>query len=324
MGQETQRERCPGESIQSESSLKRAQEISKPEQRSCNRLENGKFMQVIASSFKLPPDYKKHAITFLTFYGKEKLSTQENLLEVINQFPRRFIVDSNIDWTDLSVKTENEDIAFILGTTVDRETSPLRLMLEDCHKNPKVRKNVFMFGMKSPTREDEIAGHRTPLLIISKLDEFTTKLLDMEQLRKFDKPGGDKTKWDSSESITDEKDRVLSLLNVNDVEEVSHLTDRELKNESLRLRIEQERSKCFARFWESNDVARLGYARLLLGTDRESRDARKEFVEKNYPNVFGDFHLIQNALFFSAEILSKDKGVQKMARLCGLKCLENP
>jgi hypothetical protein len=181
-----------------------------------------------------------------------------------------------------------------------------------------------MFGMKSPTSEDTLAGHRTPLLVISKLDEFAVKLRDMERLRKFEQLGGGKAKWDTSESIADEKRKVLSLLGVGGIEEIPRLPSRESKDESFRLSIEQERPKCFKRFWESNDVARLGYARLLLGTDRISREARKEFSEADYPNIFGDLHLVQNALFFNAGILSRDKGVKKMARLCGLQCLEIP
>ena len=77
----------------------------------------------MSANCKLPPDYKRHAITFLSFYGKEKLSTQENLFEAIQKFPRRFVVDNNIDWPDLSTATENVDTAFILGTTADMWTA---------------------------------------------------------------------------------------------------------------------------------------------------------------------------------------------------------
>jgi hypothetical protein len=69
---------------------------------------------------KLQADYKKHAITFLTFYGKEKLSTRGNLFEVIQKFERRFVVDNHIDWFGLSGLPENSNVAFILGTTTDK------------------------------------------------------------------------------------------------------------------------------------------------------------------------------------------------------------
>ena len=160
------------------------------------------------SNIRLPANYNKHAITFLSFYGKEKLSTQENLFEVIQTFERRFVVDNHVNWFDLSGMCHNSNTAFILGTTADRESSPLKLLLEDKNGKPKVRQNVFAFGMKSPTHEDILAGHRTPLLVISRLDAHATAIMDMDGVRKFDQPGGYKTKFDSSKSIADEKEKV--------------------------------------------------------------------------------------------------------------------
>jgi hypothetical protein len=276
------------------------------------------------SDFKLPVDFKKHAITFLSFAGKEKLSTQENLFEVIQKFERQFVVDNHIDWFGLSAVPENSNTAFILGTTADRESSPLRLLLEDKSGKPKIRQNVFLFGMKSPTQEDILAGHLTPLLVISRLDEYATAVLNMDGLRRFDQPGGDKGKWSSLKSIADEKNKVLALLSASRIEEVEQVTNRQMEDEKLRLLIEQKKPGCFKRFWESNDVARLAYARLLLGRKSVSRKTRNEFADPNNPNVFGDLHLIQNALFFNAGFASNDKAVMTMARLCGLPRLEPP
>lgn len=270
------------------------------------------------SNYRLPADYKKHAITFLTFYGKEKLSTQENLFEVIQKFERRFVVDNHIDWFGLSGAPENSKTAFILGTTADRESSPLRLLLENKSGKPKVRHNVFMFGMKSPAQEDILAGHLTPLLVISRLDEYAAAVLNMDGIRKFDQPGGDKARWSSSESIADEKDKILSLLSIKRIKEIERMPDWQMKDEQLSLSIECQKSGCFKRFWESNEVARLAYARLLLGRKSVSRKTRAEFACPNNPNVFGDLHLIQNALFFNAGFASNDKAVMTMARFCGL------
>lgn len=44
----------------------------------------------------------------------------------------------------------------------------------------------------------------------------------------------------------------------------------------------------------------------------------KKFIE-NHPNVLGDTQLIQNALYFNAEVLTKDEGAKQMARYCGLR-----
>jgi len=257
----------------------------------------------------------KHAITFLSFYGKEKLSTQENLFEVIQKFEQRFVVDNHINWFELSGIPENSKTAFIVGTTADKESSPLRLLLEDASGKPKIRKNVFLFGMKSPNPDDILAGHRTPFLIISRLDDYATEVLDIKSLRKFDQPDGDKAKWNTSKSIAEEKEKVLLLLAGNRIEEVQQIQNRREKDEELRLSTEHKKAECFKRFWESNDVARIAYARLLLTSPK----ARNEFANSNYPNVFGDLHLIQNALFFNAGFASNDKAVRTMARFCGLQ-----
>jgi hypothetical protein len=266
------------------------------------------------SNFRLPENYKKHAITFLSFYGKEMLSTQENLFEAILKFKRRFVVDNHIDWFGLSGVPEHSNTAFVLGTIADKESSPLRLLLEGLLAKPKIRQNVFLFGMKSPVQEDILVGFRTPLLVISRLDEYASAVWDMSGIRKFDQPGGDKTKWNTSKSIADEKAKVLSLLSVNRIEEIDMMPDQQMKDEELCFSIERKKPECFKRFWESNDVSRFAYARLLLGRKRVSRKARKDFAISNYPNVFGDRDLIQNALFFNAGYASGDKAVEKMAR----------
>jgi hypothetical protein len=64
-------------------------------------------------------------------------------------------------------------------------------------------------------------------------------------------------------------------------------------------------------------------AALLLHEDapklklKVSEEWRKLF--ENHPNVLGDTQLIQNALYFGAEVLTKDEGAKQMARYCGLK-----
>jgi hypothetical protein len=281
----------------------------------------------MTSNFKLPADGAKHAITFLTPNGKEKGSTQGNLFEVIQKYERRFVVDNHIDWFGLSALPENSNVAFILGTTTDRESCSLKSLFEDKTGKPKVRQNVFMFGMQSPkrpTQQEVLAGHLPPLtpdLVISRLDEYATLVLDMEGIRKFEQPDGEKKKFDSSWSIADERKNMLSLLSVNrieDIEQMPELPDRQMKDDKLRLEIERKKPKCFKRFWESHDVARFAYSRLLLFSGK----ARNEFSKPNYPNVFGDLHLIQNALFFNAGFASDDWAVKKMAIHCGLQRFE--
>ena len=271
----------------------------------------------------MPANGAKHAITFLTPYGKEKGSTQGNLLEAIQKYDRRFVVDNHIDWFGLSRLPENSNVAFILGTTTDREICSLKSLVEDKTRKPKVRQNVFMFGMQSPkrpTQQEVLAGRLPPLtpdLVISRLDEYATLVMDIEGIRRFEQPDGDKGKFDSSWSIADEKKKLLALLSVNQIEEIEQmpeLPDRQKKDDEFRLEIDRQKPKCFKRFWESNDVARLAYARLLLFSSK----LRGEFAKPNYGNVFGDLHLIQNALFFAAGFASEDWAVKRMATYCKL------
>ena len=190
----------------------------------------------------------------------------------------------------------------ILGTTVDHESSPPRFLLEDNSGKPKISHNVFQFGMKT---EETQNGNPFRYLIISRLDAHATAILDMNAIRKFDQPCGGNTKWNRTNSIAEEKEKVLALLYVKQMEELKHL-------------LEGKIPECFKQFWGSDDVARLAYARLLLGQDHVSSQARKEFADQNYANVFGDVHLIQNALFFDAGLASNDRAVKRMAHFCGL------
>jgi hypothetical protein len=162
------------------------------------------------------------------------------------------------------------------------------------------------------------------MIVISRLDAHATAILDMNALRKCDQPCGGNTKWNRTKSIGEEKEKVLVLLCVKRMEELKAVHNWRAKDEKLRLCIEETKPECFKRFWRSDDVARLAYARLLLGQAHVSSEARKEFADPNYPNVFGDVHLIQNALFFNAGLASNDRAVKRMARFCGLPVLLPP
>jgi hypothetical protein len=276
------------------------------------------IIMTLPTNFKLPADFKNHAITFLSLDGEEMLSTQENLFELIQRSNGRFVIDNNIPWFKLSKMPEHVDSAFVLGTTLDHESSPPRLLLEDSCGNPKICQNVFQFGMKTEVIAN---GNAIRYLIISRLDAHSTVSLNMNLLRQIDHPCGGSTNWNRTKSIAEEKEKILSLLSIKRIEQVTQLPDRQTKDEHLRLCIERKKPESFKRFWGSDDVARFAYCRLLLEWDRISKEARKEFADANYPNVFGDLHLIQNALFFNAGLASHDKAVKRMATFCGLRML---
>lgn len=67
-------------------------------------------------------------------------------------------------------------------------------------------------------------------------------------------------------------------------------------------------------------------AALLLHEDSselkfKTAEEWSKFLSNDH-NALGDTLLIHNALYFNAEILTKDKGVKRMAEYCGLHCIE--
>jgi hypothetical protein len=267
-------------------------------------------------------DINNHAITFLSFGGKERHSTQGNLLDALQLFERRFVVDNHIKWKILSESTENANTAFILGTTMDNENVRIRSLVENRTGVPIIRANVFRFGWKSPTFDDLLIEEHTPMLVIARLDMHARAVMNMDGLRNFE-ASGRKANWDTSDSIADEKRRVLELLGIQDVDEIERILNPNAKQEELRAMIERERGKCFKDFWKSNDVVRWGFTLSLLSGPHVA-ETRSDFAKPLYPNLFGDCHLIQNALFLNAGVLSRDKGAKKLARICGVECLNEP
>ena len=75
-------------------------------------------------------DITKHAVTYLSLDAQHLHSTKENLFDSIQHYKRRYIVDTHIDWFSMSGIPENQRIAFILGTTLDKEISRLHHLIE--------------------------------------------------------------------------------------------------------------------------------------------------------------------------------------------------
>jgi hypothetical protein len=236
---------------------------------------------------------------------------------------RRFVVDSNIgEWKEWSAHPKNQNTAFILGTTVTKEAQSLRRLFLDRHDSPIVRNNVFFFAWNEPTPDDVRIGERKPFLRIFALDEACAKITDFDGMARFDSldKKSRRRETDASGSIGDEKQRILQELNISSVSELDQPKDWTSKISELHAKIETARLKCYSRFWESNDAARYAYALLLLAPQRLAKKTRKEFCDAKNANVLGDEHLVQNALFFGAEILSQDNAVHFMAKACGIGC----
>jgi len=263
-------------------------------------------------------EYRNHAITAITFFGKLLLSTKENLFDLINRMENAYLVDSQIPWETLSDLPENTNKAFILGTTIDKERASSLSLFEN-KDGLKVRLNVFLFGMRTPRTEDVPFVGRAPQLWIEQLDEHCFDVRNRDAILAWEKSG---KIWNDSKSVDEDKVRVLELLGVPSIENLEQETYevRQAKHALLSEQIRIQRDDCLKDFIISIQVARYAYARLLI--DRHK--ARNEFSALDNRHVLGDMQLIQNALFWDAAILSKDKAVRLMSGYCGIKCREAP
>ena len=271
----------------------------------------------MSMSFQLPDDAQMNAVTFLTIGGVELCSTQGNLFDLIQTFERRFVVDTHVDWFSLSGDARSSKFAFVIGTTADREASPKRLHVENFNLTPKVRNNVFIFGLRPALEKDVAAGFPEHQLILQRLDEHATRVLDMQGLRAFEQNEG--AHWDTGEGLDASKSEVLRILGIKSSEDLSRLGSTDTP-QRLQARVRTLRHQCFRDFPLSWSVALHAYAHLLCFFTK----ARNEFLRPSYLNLLGDAQLVQNALYLYADILSRDEAVKRMARTCEIQCAPAP
>ena len=223
-------------------------------------------------------------------------SDEEDLFVAIQKMQRRIICDSNLPLPD----TMNSQYAFILGQTFDHEG--------DFWLRAQVKRgndNLFSFGVTA-------YQHCFPCLEILRLRKEVVAAINK---RKASIPEA-RTHYTSYSSSLSRFDEVQVIL----------------RNYALgkeRLIKEISDLQTYARpgnYQISYYVARRCTALLL---HEDAPELKHKVVEEwpkflsNYPNVLGDTQLIQNALYFNAEILTKDRGAKKMADYCGLNCTES-
>ena len=207
----------------------------------------------------------------------------EDLFRVISQRQRKFVWDVN---STLPSQLDSEH-AFICGQTFDHE---------DCFwLRPEVKagsESIFTFGVK---------------------ELFGRDCLHIQRLRKNFVTALYKRRKTITAHYSDESRR----------EEVAVIIESYLWGKNrLVAEICELQSYCEGSYHISVLTARR-CAALLLHEDaprlkpKIAEEWKKVF--KNHRNVLGDTQLIQNALYFNAEILTKDEGAKQMARYCGLK-----
>ena len=187
-------------------------------------------------------------------------------------------------------------------------------------RKPKVRDNVFRFGLQGPTKDDIASGIDMVRLILAKQDPFASQVMNMEGMRAFTKV----TTESDLKRLHDLKSEFLERIGVTSQGELHDFTGTRANDTRLADSLTSMLPMCFQDFATSAEAADLAYSRLLLTKGEEGRKARTDFSALDKVNLFGDSLLIQNALFLNADILSLDKGVKKMAGFCRIRCEKTP
>lgn len=220
-------------------------------------------------------------------------NTDENLFRVIRS-KKRYIVDSSVEWQSPSLKLP--DIAFILGETIQCE----RDNPQGEFFNAKVeggRENVFIFNHE--------IGPTGPVLAIHRLDDHYAAIFKMPIPRLSEETEEQKKQWNCPDKRRAIRDHVAQLY--------------QQPPRQLRECIDVLLQYCVGNIHTCIDVAEHSYALYLVEKgSKEPREMRK--FENNDPNLFGDTGLIRDALFFEANVFSRDHHVKKMCSYLSIKC----
>jgi hypothetical protein len=210
----------------------------------------------------------------------------EDLFEIILKKDRRIIWDKN---SNLPSKID-DNYAFIIGQTFDHEDN---FWLRSEVKNGS--ENLFAFGV------GELFGRRC---------------LHIQRLRK--KVVG--ALYKRRKKIPDATTNYSALSRF---QEVQILIETYLWGKDRLLNeIHELRPYCIGSYQVSILIARRCAALLLHDETPGLKPKLNEEWNKifsNHPHVLGDTNLIQNALYFNAEVLTRDEGAKKMAGYFGLK-----
>jgi hypothetical protein len=254
-------------------------------------------------------EWRRHHRVILNLYGRPLPGSVDlhprghDLWDRLHAFRTKFIVDNNIPWEKWSLLSSHSDIEFILGTTTLNERAQLLTLFQSANRPVKRFKNVFTLE----GRMFEVAPDGSIMkgqLDLALLDNAALSLHSRRKLATigdFNHPLGIKN---PKAEVHEEEERLEGLVQMGGI--------------ALKGKVEQMRTSCFADYRRSIEVARLCLA-CLLATEPK---ARNTFKKKGAANSFRDAGVIKDALFLKAGILSGDKLVQKMARMCGISAYE--
>lgn len=242
------------------------------------------------------PELEKHSFSIYDLGMRNIANSQgEDLFGIIRSMPR-VIVDNNAEWKSRSQREVNR--AFLIGRTIDNETPNLEGVLF----NEKVaggRENVFLTGI------EEARGMN--LIVIHRLDPHFKAIFRGPLPRLNQMSPGEKAKWNAPAARADLRERILF--------EVIRSSDAEML-----ARIAELSARSYCNYEISYTAASLAYGLMLSNSFHRDKAEIQKFLD-NQENLFGDTVVIQEALFYDADILSHDGHVRAMAMYTGRVCL---
>lgn len=270
----------------------------------------------------------EHSCSMYDFSGKHipHEFEKENLLDVISQ-REIYVVDSNSDWKKEC--KENLGKAFIISPALSREnpnTKDLILEASRCKLG-----NIFSVGIDANLN----------CILVDKIDEPFHYAFDNPKITEASRGKGETVAKQKAEiwgQIEEEKKRFrfeifVATLDLGSItlpfnnsgkacdlpspDAMQNAIDRSKNNVKRRL------SECKYNVKKSKRVVELCYVTLLL-EDAEPKGIRSEFDEPRYEHVFGDMYILQMAVYLGANIMTKDKKLEKMASYTGIKCCHVP
>jgi len=208
----------------------------------------------------------------------------------------RAAVDSNAEWKTRSQR--EPETSFLLGRTIDNEAPNL----EGVFFNRKVsggRANVFLTGIEEANDRKAIVIHR--------LDPHFKAVFNGPLPRLDQMQPSEQALWNNPAARTDLRERILF--------ELARASD-----EELRVRIAEQSRRCFRNYDLSCATAGLAYGLMLAQTSNRDKTEVQKFLD-NDENLFGDTIVIQESLFYDADVISYDRHVRAMAAYTGRHCL---
>jgi hypothetical protein len=240
---------------------------------------------------------------------------KENLLNVLSQ-RECYVIDNCSDWRKEYPKPENREKAFIISPALARENPNIKELILD---NDRYKYgNIFSVGILP------IQARRYRIMV-DRIDEHFRYVFNLPALTKASKGKGKtvaEQKEQNRRTIDAHKKQIRDMLRIVNATDLPPPTNLMLTvmADTFKQFIKLQIGQCRYNVQVSAKVNTLCYTTLLL----EDMQIRKEFDLPSYENVFGDMYILLTALYLTANILTRDAALTRMANYANVKCYHVP